>query len=70
MSQKRIAEAAHISRAMVSTYEGGSHFPSLPTLDRLLHTLGASFAELETEMQAMQRKETESEVRVGTYERA
>lgn len=57
MSQKRVAMTAGITRAMVSTYESGSRLPSLPTLERLLDTFGASFAELEAEMRAVQRED-------------
>jgi len=46
MSQKDLAAAASVTRAMISAFENEKTFPSLHTLDRLLAALGVSVAEL------------------------
>ena len=46
LQQKEIAEAAGITRGMLSAYENGKQNPSLETLDKLLQALGAGLPEL------------------------
>ena len=49
LSQRVLAEAAGVTRPMISAYERGRTTPSVETLDRLLAVLGASLADLERE---------------------
>ncbi len=44
--QYRIAEAAGITKGILSTYEAGRRFPSVPVLLRILDSLDSSLKEL------------------------
>lgn len=47
LHQQEVAQAAGITKSMVSAYERGRRRPSLPTLVRLLNALGADFKVLQ-----------------------
>jgi len=51
LSQREIAQAAGVTRSMVSSYEQGRTLPAVETLDRLLAALGASLTELDRFLQ-------------------
>lgn len=44
--QMDVAQAAGITKAMLSAYETGKQLPTIPTLDRILTALGADLQEL------------------------
>lgn len=44
--QMDVAEAAGITKAMLSAYETGKQLPTIPTLDKILVALGADLSEL------------------------
>ena len=46
LRQHELAEAAGVTKSMVSAYERGRRRPSLPTLVQLLNAVGADFAVL------------------------
>ena len=50
--QYEVAAAAKLTRAMVSSYEAGKAYPSVPTLRALLQALGADFCDLQRAMDA------------------
>jgi transcriptional regulator with XRE-family HTH domain len=45
-SQREVAAAAEITKAMLSSYETGKALPTLPTLSKILVALGADLPEL------------------------
>lgn len=46
-SQQKVAAAADITKAMLSSYEKGNSYPAIQTLFSLLRALGADFCDLQ-----------------------
>ena len=46
LTQQQVADRARISKAAISQYEIGQHYPSEPTLDRLCLVLRLDYEEL------------------------
>lgn len=55
LRQVDLATTAGVTKAMVSAYETGKRFPSIPTLSRLLGALDASLCDLHRAMQPPRR---------------
>ena len=56
LSQRELATRAGVTRPMISSYERGTNLPSLPTLDRLLGSLGLCPADLIEAIEARGRR--------------
>jgi DNA-binding XRE family transcriptional regulator len=50
--QYEVASAAKLTRTMLSAYEKGKAYPSVPSLRALLHALGADFCDLQRSIDA------------------
>lgn len=46
LTQQQVADRARVSKAAISQYEIGLHYPSEPTLDRLCMVLRLDYEEL------------------------
>jgi transcriptional regulator with XRE-family HTH domain len=52
LKQYEVALEAKLSRAMLSGYEIGKSYPSVPTLQAILQALGADFCDLQRSINA------------------
>lgn len=55
LNQRELAEGAHVGRGLMSQYESEQVSPTLPTLDRLLTTMGVTPRELIDKLETVQR---------------
>ncbi len=52
LKQNKVAAKAHITKAMVSSYETGKMYPTLPTLLAYLRAVGADFSDLQRSIES------------------
>jgi transcriptional regulator with XRE-family HTH domain len=66
MKQYEVADAAGVTKAMLSAYETGKRRPSIRTLESLLEAMRASLGDLHMALMAEQREARTNELYPGT----
>lgn len=63
--QYQVAEESGVTKAMLSAYETGKQKPSLETLEKILHGLGASLGDLHQALQLVRGQSDPFQVETG-----